>query len=158
MGGREHTRHRRIGRHLPRRALITVALSVLLGALLLCVRPGEPHAVTAAAPAAVAATGAATGAVTGASSDPVVRGHAHLPVPGPVPVPARVVCVSHDDLPGCSPFSHVTPGVLPAPPPAVPVAAAAADPVVRAADAGRARPHGTLARAPDLHALQVLRT
>ncbi|MFD7625601.1 hypothetical protein ACFV7Q_06060 [Streptomyces sp. NPDC059851] len=141
MGGREHTRHGRIGRHLPRRALIAVALSVLLGALLLCVRPGEPHAVTAAA------------GVT-ASSGPVVRGHAH-PAPH---APAHAVCVSHDDLPGCSPFSHVTPGVLPAPPPAVPVAAAAADPVARVADAGRARPHGTLARAPDLHALQVLRT
>ncbi|WP_438314721.1 hypothetical protein ACSHWO_23910 [Streptomyces sp. HUAS TT3] len=138
MGGREHTRHGRIGRHLPRRALITVALSVLLGALLLCTRPGEPHAVTAAGAAA--------------PSRAVLAGHVHPPAP------AHAVCASHDGLPGCSPFSHVTPGVLPAPPPAVPVAAAVAAPVARVADAGRARPHGTLARAPDLHALQVLRT
>ncbi|MEU5810179.1 hypothetical protein [Streptomyces sp. NPDC047718] len=138
MGGREHTRHGRIGRHLPRRALIAVALSVLLGALLLCVRPGEPHAVTAAG--------------AGAPSGAVLAGHVHPPAP------AHAVCASHDGLPGCSPFSHVTPGVLPAPPPAVPVAAAVAAPVARVADAGRARPHGTLARAPDLHALQVLRT
>ncbi|MFK0253174.1 hypothetical protein [Streptomyces sp. NPDC090445] len=157
MGGREHARHGRvghigrigrtgrIGRQLPRRALIAVALSVLLGALLLCVRPGEPHAVTAAAGASPAPVA------------PVLHGHAYGHPAAPYAA-ARVVCVSHDDLPGCSPFSHVTPGVLPAPPPAVPVAAAAADPVARVADAGRARPHGTLARAPDLHALQVLRT
>ncbi|NXY98971.1 hypothetical protein HYE82_32240 [Streptomyces sp. BR123] len=157
MGGREHTRHGRIGhighigRHLSRRALIAVALSVLLGALLLCVRPGEPHAVTAAAGASHAA------GATPAPAAPVLHGHGYGRSQAPYAA-ARVVCVSHDDLPGCSPFSHVTPGVLPAPPPAVPVAAAAADPVARVADAGRARPHGTLARAPDLHALQVLRT
>ncbi|MFD7834868.1 hypothetical protein ACFV5L_06685, partial [Streptomyces sp. NPDC059761] len=63
-----------------------------------------------------------------------------------------------DEPPGCSPFSHVAPGVLPAPPPAVTVPGSAPDPVARAADGGPARPHGTLARAPDLHALQVLRT
>ncbi|MFJ9648737.1 hypothetical protein ACWEPM_21950 [Streptomyces sp. NPDC004244] len=156
MGGREHTRHGRIGRHLPRRALIAVALSVLLGALLLCVRPGEPHAVTAAGAGAPSRAGAPSGAWSpfgaGAPSGAVLAGHVHPPAP------AHAVCASHDGLPGCSPFSHVTPGVLPAPPPAVPVAAAVAAPVARVADAGRARPHGALARAPDLHALQVLRT
>ncbi|WP_051696166.1 hypothetical protein [Streptomyces sp. NRRL S-244] len=70
----------------------------------------------------------------------------------------RAVCVAPDEAPGCSPFSHVAPGVLPAPPPAVTVPGSAPDPVARAADGGPARPHGTLARAPDLHALQVLRT
>ncbi|MFI1154282.1 MULTISPECIES: hypothetical protein [Streptomyces] len=130
MGGREHIRRGRIGRHVRRRAVIAVALSVLFGALFLCVRPGEPHAGTA---------GAADTAKTPATA-------------------ARAVCVAPDEPPGCSPFSHVAPGVLPAPPPAVTVPGSAPDPVVRAVGGGPARPHGTLARAPDLHALQVLRT
>ncbi|MFE5769180.1 hypothetical protein ACFQ7O_12570 [Streptomyces sp. NPDC056485] len=130
MGGREHIRRGRIGRHVRRRAVIAVALSVLFGALFLCVRPGEPHAGTAGA--AVTAAAPATA--------------------------ARAVCVAPDEPPGCSPFSHVAPGVLPAPPPAQAVPGSAPDPVVRAARGGPARPHGALARAPDLHALQVLRT
>ncbi|MEV0409651.1 hypothetical protein AB0I68_02290 [Streptomyces sp. NPDC050448] len=127
MGGREDTGHGRIGRRLPRHAVIAVALPVLLGALFLCVRPGEAHTVSA------------------------VRGpvHGHG---------THAVCASPDELPGCSPFSHVAPGVLPAPPPAVTVAGSAPDPAGRCAGRGPARPHGTLARAPDLHALQVLRT
>ncbi|MEV0987109.1 hypothetical protein [Streptomyces sp. NPDC049949] len=130
MGGREHIRRGRIGRHVRRRAVIAVALSVLFGALFLCVRPGEPHAGTA---------GAAVTARTPATA-------------------ARAVCAAPDEPPGCSPFSHVAPGVLPAPPPAVTVPGSAPDPVARAVGGGPARPHGTLARAPDLHALQVLRT
>ncbi|MEU8840712.1 hypothetical protein AB0D97_16510 [Streptomyces roseus] len=70
----------------------------------------------------------------------------------------RAVCVAPDEPPGCSPFSHVAPGVLPAPPPAQAVPGSAPDPVARAVGGGPARPHGTPARAPDLHALQVLRT
>ncbi|MFF4847603.1 hypothetical protein [Streptomyces sp. NPDC001194] len=131
MGGREHIRRGRIGRRVRRRAVIAVALSVLLGALFLCVRPGEPHVVTAGAAATATATPA---------------------------TPARAVCVAPDEPPGCSPFSHVAPGVLPAAPPAVTVPGSAPDPVARAAGGGAARPYGTLARAPDLHALQVLRT
>ncbi|MFD5512387.1 hypothetical protein ACFWIB_32105 [Streptomyces sp. NPDC127051] len=117
--------------------MIAVALSVLFGALFLCVRPGEPHAGTAGTAGRAGATGAA---ITPATQT------------------ARAVCVAPDEPPGCSPFSHVAPGVLPAPPPAVTVPGSAPDPVARAADGGPARPHGTLARAPDLHALQVLRT
>ncbi|MFF4102209.1 hypothetical protein [Streptomyces sp. NPDC001903] len=131
MGGGEHTRRGRIGRRARRRAVIVVALSVLFGALFLCVRPGEPHA-GAAAGAAVTAAAPATA--------------------------ARAVCAAPDESPGCSPFSHVAPGVLPAPPPAVTVPGSAPDPARPAAGGGPARPHGTLARAPDLHALQVLRT
>ncbi|WP_406182422.1 hypothetical protein [Streptomyces sp. NBC_01006] len=134
MGGREHIRRGRIGRRVRRRAVIVVALSVLFGALFLCVRPGEPHAGNAASAGA-----------TGAAITPATQ-------------TARAVCVAPDEPPGCSPFSHVAPGVLPAPPPAVTVPGSAPDPVARAADGGPARPHGTLARAPDLHALQVLRT
>ncbi|MCX4630183.1 hypothetical protein [Streptomyces sp. NBC_01443] len=127
---------------MPRRAVITVALCVLLGALFLCVRPGEPHAVTAVSGATAATAPAGVSAVRGPAG-----GHG-----------TRAVCVSPDEPPGCSPFSHVAPGVLPAPPPAVTVAGSAPDPVGRAAGGGPARPNGTLARAPDLHALQVLRT
>ncbi|MCX5196949.1 hypothetical protein OOK31_24150 [Streptomyces sp. NBC_00249] len=72
---------------------------------------------------------------------------------------AHAACVSPYDLPGCSGLSHVTPAVLPAPPPAVSAAGAAGPPApVRRASGGPVRPPGTLARAPDLHALQVLRT
>ncbi|MET9883770.1 hypothetical protein ABZZ20_11605 [Streptomyces sp. NPDC006430] len=142
MGGWEHTRHGRTGRHFPRRAVITIALSVLVAALFLCVRPGEPHAATTA-------TGASATTATAAAA--AAYGHGY-------PQGARAVCVSHDELPGCSPFSHVTPGVMPAPPPAVPVAGSLPDPVAQAAGGAPARPHGALARAPDLHALQVLRT
>ncbi|MFF3858015.1 hypothetical protein [Streptomyces sp. NPDC002209] len=144
MGGWEHTRRGRAGRRTPRRAVIAVALCVLLGALFLCVRPGEPHATTAAGPTGVSG-------VSGVSGVFGVRGPA-----GGQGAPA--VCVSPDEPPGCSPFSHVAPGVLPAPPPAVTVAGSAPDPAGRAPGGGPARPHGTLARAPDLHALQVLRT
>ncbi|MFF0214882.1 hypothetical protein [Streptomyces vinaceus] len=134
MGGWEHIRRGRIGRHTRRRAVIAVALSVLFGALFLCVRPGEPHTSAASAVAAAAAPALPAGAGV------------------------RAVCVAPDDPPGCSPFSHVAPGVLPAPPPAQAVPGSVPDPVARVAGGGQARPHGTLARAPDLHALQVLRT
>ncbi|MEV6581694.1 hypothetical protein AB0M92_26430 [Streptomyces sp. NPDC051582] len=137
MGGREHIRRGRIGRHVRRRAVIAVALSVLFGALFLCVRPGEPHAGATTGTAAVTTAGTATPAAdTG----------------------TRAVCVAPDEPPGCSPFSHVAPGVLPAPPPAVTVPVSAPDHVGRAAGGGPARTHAALARAPDLHALQVLRT
>ncbi|KOU29955.1 hypothetical protein ADK52_04970 [Streptomyces sp. WM6372] len=149
MGGWEHIRRGRIGRHIRRRAVIVVALSVLFGALFLCVRPGEPHAATAATAGATRAAGASGATAT--------AGTAITPATAPATAP-RAVCVTPDEAPGCSPFSHVAPGVLPVPPPAVTVPGSAPDPVARAADGGPARPHGTLARAPDLHALQVLRT
>ncbi|MEU7553899.1 hypothetical protein AB0B01_16395 [Streptomyces sp. NPDC044571] len=132
MRGGEHTRRGRNRRPAARRAVTAVVLSVLLGALFLCLRPGEPHQTVAQTDAQIART------------DPAD--------------PTRVVCVSPDGLPGCSPFSHVTPGVLPVPPPAVTVPGAAAAPVRRAADPRPVRPHAALARPPDLHALQVLRT
>ncbi|MFD5421671.1 hypothetical protein ACFWJT_27015 [Streptomyces sp. NPDC127069] len=62
------------------------------------------------------------------------------------------------EAPGCSPLSHVTPAVLPAPPPAVTAARPGAAARALPAAPGPVRPPGTLARAPDLHALQVLRT
>ncbi|MFE9630583.1 hypothetical protein [Streptomyces sp. NPDC006463] len=71
---------------------------------------------------------------------------------------AHAVCVSPDDLPGCSPLAHVIPGVLPVPPPAVTVAGGDPPPAVATGGAARIRPPAPLARAPDLHALQVLRT
>lgn len=70
----------------------------------------------------------------------------------------RVFCVSPHDLPGCSPLSHVTPGVLPPPPPAVAMAGGAAAAAARGSGEGRVRPPSALARGPDLHVLQVLRT
>ncbi|MET9961474.1 hypothetical protein ABZ128_20865 [Streptomyces sp. NPDC006326] len=133
MGGGEHTRRGRNRRPAARRALTAVVLSVLLGALFLCLRPGEPHQADAQ------------------------TARADRSAPTAPTAPARVVCVSPDRQPGCSPFSHVTPGVLPVPPPAVTVPGAAAAPVPRAADPRPGRPPAALARAPDLHALQVLR-
>ncbi|CAM5422016.1 hypothetical protein SAVIM338S_02328 [Streptomyces avidinii] len=71
---------------------------------------------------------------------------------------AYVFCVSPHDLPGCSPLSHVTPGVLPVPPPAVAVSGGEPLPAGRTARTGRPRPPSALARGPDLYALRVLRT
>ncbi|MEW2417943.1 hypothetical protein AB0953_30150 [Streptomyces sp. NPDC046866] len=137
---------------MPRRAApaLVLALSVLLGALLLCVRPGEPHSVAAAV----------RGKLGGRA---VEHGPGQTRAAGParpaLPSGPHAVCAAPGELPGCSPFSHVTPGVLPAPPPALPVTAAAGGPVARPADgAGRLRPDDAPARAPDLHALQVLRS
>ncbi|MEV4192593.1 hypothetical protein [Streptomyces toxytricini] len=137
MGGWEHIREGRGAGRPPRRAVFAVALAVLLGALLLCVRPGEPHT-SAASPAGVAAA-----PVTAA---PAPHG------------PQHAVCADPGHRPGCSPFSHVTPAVLPAPPPALPVTPGAADPAGQAAAGRGGRPYDAPARAPDLHALQVLRT
>ncbi|THA77875.1 hypothetical protein [Streptomyces sp. A0592] len=71
---------------------------------------------------------------------------------------AHTVCVSPYDLPGCSPLAHVTPAVLPVPPPAVTVPGGGTQAAAHATAAGRIRPPEALARAPDLHVLQVLRT
>ncbi|MFE7098553.1 hypothetical protein [Streptomyces erythrochromogenes] len=71
---------------------------------------------------------------------------------------AHAVCVSPYDLPGCSPLAHVTPAVLPVPPPAVTVPGGVPQAAAHATAAGRVRPPEALARAPDLHVLQVLRT
>ncbi|MFD5143247.1 hypothetical protein [Streptomyces sp. NPDC058401] len=70
----------------------------------------------------------------------------------------RAVCVAPYDRPGCSPLSHVPPGLLPPAPPAVPVAGAEPAPAVRPGPAAGIRPPSALARGPDLYALQVLRT
>ncbi|MFG2876011.1 hypothetical protein ACGFYU_13555 [Streptomyces sp. NPDC048337] len=127
MGGRQDTQRGRRVRPGLLRAVLPAAFGVLVGVLLLCARPGEPHA-----PAALQAAAA----------------HG----------PAHAVCVSPYDLPGCSPLAHTIPGVLPVPPPAVTVAGGDPLPAARAGADGRIRPPGTLARAPDLHVLQVLRT
>ncbi|AZM88924.1 MULTISPECIES: hypothetical protein [Streptomyces] len=72
---------------------------------------------------------------------------------------AHATCVSPYDPPGCSPLSHVTPAVLPAPPPAAALPGSGPAPAARPGAAqGPVRPPGTLARAPGLHVLQVLRT
>ncbi|MBW5483704.1 hypothetical protein [Streptomyces bambusae] len=75
--------------------------------------------------------------------------------PGHSSSAAAYVCPG--DLPGCSPFAHVAPGVLPVPPPVVLPPRAEPPPHAVAEAAGAIRPPGALARAPDLHVLQVLR-
>ncbi|WP_030774227.1 hypothetical protein [Streptomyces sp. NRRL F-2664] len=70
----------------------------------------------------------------------------------------HVVCVSPYEPPGCSPLAHVTPAVPPVPPPAVTVPGGGPQPGARARAAGRTGSPEPLARAPDLHVLQVLRT
>lgn len=133
MGGWEHTRSGRHGRPARRRVLLLLlALGVAAGMGFLCVR------------------GAAAGQGAGAAERPVRAHAAHGP--------AHAACVSPYELPGCSPLSHVTPAVLPAPPPAVTAARPGPAPRALPAATGPVRPPGTLARAPDLHALQVLRT
>ncbi|MEU9376463.1 hypothetical protein AB0D94_22185 [Streptomyces sp. NPDC048255] len=130
MGGWEHTQGGGRGGTSARLGVLLMAFGVLAGALFLCARPGGVHA-TAGEPGHVVTHGA----------------HG-----------THVVCLSPYDRPGCSGLSHVTPGVLPVPPPAVAVGRTGPVPDVRPARAGCPLPTGTLARAPDLHALQVLRT
>ncbi|MFH7598337.1 hypothetical protein WDV06_25055 [Streptomyces racemochromogenes] len=141
MGGWENTRSGRHGRHARRGALLLLlALAMAAGTGFLCVRGG------AAVPGARAAEGP-------------VRAYAAHGVAGPYGGSGpRVACVSPHELPGCSPLAHVTPAVLPAPPPAVTAARPGPAPRALPAATGPVRPPGTLARAPDLHALQVLRT
>ncbi|WP_371615606.1 hypothetical protein [Streptomyces sp. NBC_00454] len=144
MGGRKHGERGRQRRPLPRRAVLLMAFGMLAGAVFLCARPaaGTGHAATE-----YAATGRAATAHTTA--------HTAAHRPGAA---QRVFCVSPHDLPGCSPLSHVTPGVLPPPPPAVATAGGAAATAARVSGEGRVRPPAALARGPDLHVLQVLRT
>lgn len=70
----------------------------------------------------------------------------------------RFVCVAPHDRPGCSPLSHVLPGLLPTAPPAALVAGGTPVPAAGPAPAAWIRPPSALARGPDLYALQVLRT
>lgn len=148
MGGRQYTQRGRRGRLALRHAVLLTVLGALAGALFLCARPGDPGE-PPRVPVTARAHGATHGTTTHGTTTHATTTHAS----------EQAVCVSPYDRPGCSPLAHVTPGVLPVPPPAVSVAgdgqpSPAADP----AGAGRIRPPEPLARAPDLHALQVLRT
>ncbi|MFD3721332.1 hypothetical protein [Streptomyces sp. NPDC058674] len=159
MGGREHTRAGRQVRPTPRRAVLLTTLGLLLagiGALFLCARPAPPPA-AAPAPAASAAAPAFAAAGHSASGHPAA-GHAAAGHAVPAHA-APAVCASPYDPPGCSPLAHVVPVVLPVPAPAA-VLAGGGTPAAPAATAprGRVRPSAPPARAPDLHALQVLRT
>ncbi|MFJ2753131.1 hypothetical protein [Streptomyces sp. NPDC087297] len=143
MGGRQYTRSGRRGRPGLRRAVLLTVFGVLAGALLLCARSGESH-VPPPPPA-----GAQTAAQVAAQVAAQAQGHGAAHV---------VVCVSPYDLPGCSPLARVTPGVLPVPPPVVAVAGGELPSTAPLAAPGPIRTAGPPARAPDLHALQVLRT
>ncbi|MEW1636409.1 hypothetical protein AB0469_20305 [Streptomyces sp. NPDC093801] len=147
MGGWENTRSGRHGRPARRGVLLLLlALGVAAGMGFLCVRGA----------AAGQGAGAAEGPVRAHAASGPYAGHAaHGPAAGHA---AHAACVSPYELPGCSPLSHVTPAVLPAPPPAVTAARPGPAPRALPAATGPVRPPGTLARAPDLHALQVLRT
>ncbi|MEV7614574.1 hypothetical protein [Streptomyces sp. NPDC089799] len=138
MGGRSDTQR---GRGV-RRAALLCALGTLVGALFLCARPGG-GTVPASGPA-------------GPHPRPLtVRAVA------PVPVPAHWAHASYVcpyDLPACAPFSHVTPGLVPVPPPAVAAPGAEPPPPGAVRAVGAVRPVQPPARAPDLHVLQVLRT
>ncbi|WP_159062075.1 hypothetical protein [Streptomyces sp. WM6368] len=143
MGGRQYTRSGRRGRPGLRRAVLLTVFGVLAGALLLCARSGESH-VPPPPPA-----GAQTAAQVAAQVAAQAQGHGSAHV---------VVCVSPYDLPGCSPLARVIPGVLPVPPPVVAVAGGELPSTAPPAAPGPIRTAGPPARAPDLHALQVLRT
>ncbi|WP_412078159.1 hypothetical protein ACLF6K_29740 [Streptomyces xanthophaeus] len=148
MGGWEHTQGGGRGGTSARLGVLLMAFGVLAGALFLCARPGGVHA-TSGEP------GHGARVVTHVPHGAYVTHGAHIAHDAHG---TYVVCLSPYDRPGCSGLSHVTPGVLPVPPPAVAVGRTGPVPDVRPARAGRPLPTGTLARAPDLHALQVLRT
>ncbi|MCX5608239.1 MULTISPECIES: hypothetical protein [unclassified Streptomyces] len=136
MGGRQHTRG---GRHtrpgLPRAVLLT-AYGGLVGGLV----------------------GVLIGVLAGVLLFCARPGEPHAPTAVQAHEPTHAVCVSPHDLPGCSPLAHVMPGLLPVPPPAVTVAGGEPPPVAATGGPGRIRAPLALARAPDLHVLQVLRT
>ncbi|THA51151.1 hypothetical protein [Streptomyces sp. A1136] len=82
----------------------------------------------------------------------------HVAAPGSAPGSTHADCVAPSELPGCAPRSDTPLAVLPVPPSALAAVGAGAVVGARPACAGPVRAPGTLARAPDLHALQVLRT
>ncbi|MCP3758059.1 hypothetical protein [Streptomyces sp. TBY4] len=133
MGGHARDEQGRRRRPLLRRAVLLMAFGVLTGAVFLCWQSGSE----APAPAAAGPRAAHAAHVSGAQ---------------------RAVCVAPYDRPGCSPLSHVLPGLVPPEPPAVTVAHGAPAPAVRPAPAAGLRAPSALARGPDLYALQVLRT
>ncbi|MFF1415667.1 hypothetical protein ACFVX6_38850 [Streptomyces sp. NPDC058289] len=115
-----------------------MAFGVLAGTAFLCRAAGAEHP-------------AAAGTLARA-------GHAAQAPGAHAPGARRAVCVAPYDRPGCSPLSHVLPGLLPPEPPAVLVAGAVPAPAVRPGPAAGIRAPSALARGPDLYALQVLRT
>ncbi|MFI5617426.1 hypothetical protein [Streptomyces sp. NPDC051567] len=149
MGGGEDTQRGRHGRPVLRRALLLVTLGTLAGTLFLCARageatrPGQSPARVVSVVQTVAAPAAAPPRAAAAAPD----GQG-----------TRAVRVSPYGPPGCSPLAHVTPGVLPVPPPATAVVVTGPPVLAHSADPGPGRPAGAPVRAPDLHALQVLRT
>ncbi|MFI9061749.1 hypothetical protein ACIGQE_07735 [Streptomyces sp. NPDC053429] len=180
MGGGKHTQ---LGGHTGpphRRAVPSAALTVLTAALALgvllwgavfpCAGAVGSHgprtsvaqaqgrgAWQAHAPAGEAAHGAAGEAAYGTAYGTAGEA-AYGAVTEAVYGSVHADCVAPYELPGCSPRSDTPPAVLPVPPTALAAAGAGAVAAVRPACAGPVRAPGTLARAPDLHALQVLRT
>ncbi|WP_329194777.1 MULTISPECIES: hypothetical protein [unclassified Streptomyces] len=174
MGGRKHAQ---LGGHTgppPRRAVPSAALTALAAALALgallwgaafpCARSVGSHgARTAVAqgqgqvPAHARAGEAAGGRAHGAAGE-AAYGRPYGPAGEAAYGRVHADCVAPYQLPGCSPRSDTPPAVLPVPPSALAAAGAGAVVAVRPAYAGPVRAPGTLARAPDLHALQVLRT
>lgn len=164
MGGWKHTE---LGGHSgpsPRRAArsgapaavaAALALGVLLwGAAFPCAGNLAAHGFRAAVSRAHhPAHSTARGVEHGAARSP-----ARASAPRPVRDPAHADCVAPSELPGCSPRSDTPLAVLPVPPSALAAVGAGAVVGARPACAGPVRAPGTLARAPDLHALQVLRT
>lgn len=142
MGGLQHTQRGRRGRSVLRRAVLLTVLGMLVGALFLCARSGEPS------------SHVSSGVRAHGTAHHMADGTTHATTHGP----AHAVCVSPYEAPGCSPLAHVPPAVLPVPPPAVTVTGGAPLPSAHTTAAGRIRPPEALARAPDLHVLQVLRT
>lgn len=131
MGGRQHTRGGRHTRPGLLRAVLLTAYGGLVGVLI--------------------------GVLAGVLLFCARPGEPHAPTAVQAHGPAHAVCVSPYDLPGCSPLAHVMPGLLPVPPPAVTVAGGEPPPVAAHGGPGRVRAPLALARAPDLHVLQVLR-
>ncbi|MEV7415805.1 hypothetical protein [Streptomyces sp. NPDC089919] len=138
MGGGQDTGQGRDTRPVA----LLCALGTLLAALFLC---------------AAAGSGAAPGAGYGTAEAPGVQTAAAVHHPhSRAAMQAAYLCPY--ELPGCSPFSHLTPGVLTTPPPVAPLPALPVPAAGPARRPGPRLPAGPPARAPDLHVLQVLRT
>lgn len=118
------------------------AVATLFAALFICLTPGVADPAEAhhrdASPQSARATPTATHDV-------------------PVPAEARYTCPYEKD--NCGLFPHHSPAVLTVPPPTAALTADAPLPHLEPPyPTGQVPRSGTLARAPDLHVLQVLRT
>nr|WSZ95707.1 hypothetical protein OH820_08565 [Streptomyces sp. NBC_00857] len=132
------------------------AVATMFAALFICLTPGVADPAEAHHRDASPQSARATPTATATATHDV-----------PVPAEARYTCPEYEEArytcpyekDNCGLFPHHSPGVLTVPPPTAALTADAPLPHLEPPyPTGQVPRSGTLARAPDLHVLQVLRT